>query len=93
MQLPREEMVSVLEEPEKFMPLPLRILVAEDEADDVWLLRRAFAKAGVQGQLAFVGDGRKAIDYLRESYWREFQVQTLFPGQPPAVQALAGKQA
>jgi len=40
------------------------ILVAEDSSDDVFLLRRAFAKASLPHQLRFVPNGREVIDYL-----------------------------
>jgi len=43
-----------------------RILVAEDNPDDVFLLKRAFAKGGVQVPMDFVKDGQEAIDYLQE---------------------------
>ncbi len=39
-------------------------MVAEDNSDDVFLLRRAFAKAGLPHQLRFVPNGREVIDYL-----------------------------
>jgi len=41
-----------------------RVLVAEDDPGDVFLLERAFARAGVPAQLHFVRDGQEAIDYL-----------------------------
>jgi len=44
----------------------LRILVAEDNPDDVFLLKRGFAKGGVQVPIHFVKDGQEAIDYLQE---------------------------
>ncbi len=40
------------------------ILLAEDEQNDVILLRRAFQKAGIRQQLYAVHDGVEAIDYL-----------------------------
>ena len=43
---------------------PLRILVAEDELGDVLLLRRAFAKAGVNVPVYFAKDGQEVINYL-----------------------------
>lgn len=43
----------------------LRILIAEDEADDVTLLQRAFSKADTQAPVRFVRDGQEAIDYLQ----------------------------
>jgi len=40
------------------------ILVAEDDANDAFFLKRAFQKAGVPTQLRFVSDGQQAIDYI-----------------------------
>jgi CheY-like chemotaxis protein len=47
-------------------PPAVNILVAEDDANDVLLLRRAFHKADVSAKLHFVFDGREAIDYLQK---------------------------
>jgi CheY-like chemotaxis protein len=41
-----------------------RVLIAEDDPGDVFLLERAFAQAGVPAKLHFVRDGQEAIDYL-----------------------------
>jgi CheY-like chemotaxis protein len=46
------------------MNRPLRILVAEDNENDVLLLRRAFQQAGVNVPIRFVRDGEQAINYL-----------------------------
>jgi CheY-like chemotaxis protein len=40
------------------------ILLAEDDANDVLLIQRAFQKAGFQNSLQVVCDGEKAIEYL-----------------------------
>src|SRR5260221_8463173 len=40
------------------------VLVAEDDPNDVFLLRRAFQKAGVDQRLVDVHNGQEAIDYL-----------------------------
>jgi len=40
------------------------ILVAEDTAEDVLLLRIAFEKAGINASLQVVRDGQEAISYL-----------------------------
>ncbi len=40
------------------------ILIAEDDPDDAFLLRRTFVKAQVANPLVFVGDGDEAIRYL-----------------------------
>src|SRR5438128_3720687 len=42
-----------------------RILVAEDNADDAFLLKRAFMRAGVKVPMEFVRDGQEAIAYLQ----------------------------
>ena len=41
-----------------------RVLIAEDDPGDVFLLQRAFSTAGVSASLHFVRDGQEAIDYL-----------------------------
>jgi CheY-like chemotaxis protein len=41
-----------------------RVLVAEDDPADVFLLERAFSRAQVSASLHFVRDGQEAIDYL-----------------------------
>ncbi|PYJ08784.1 MAG: two-component system response regulator [Verrucomicrobia bacterium] len=40
------------------------ILVAEDDADDVFLLRRALQKAGLGHRLLDVADGQRVVEYL-----------------------------
>ena len=40
------------------------ILVVDDSKDDVFLLRRAFKKAGLRSSLIHVWDGEEAVDYL-----------------------------
>ena len=46
------------------MEAPLRILVAEDDADDALLLCRALAHAGVTAPVVVVRDGQEVLDYL-----------------------------
>jgi CheY-like chemotaxis protein len=41
------------------------ILVAEDDENDAFLLRRAFQKAGLSNPLIFTCNGQEAVDYLR----------------------------
>jgi CheY-like chemotaxis protein len=41
------------------------VLVAEDDPNDVFLLRRAFQKAGVFNAVVVAHNGQEAIDYLR----------------------------
>jgi CheY-like chemotaxis protein len=43
------------------------VLVADDDANDVFFLRRAFQKAGVACPIVDVSDGEKAIAYLTGS--------------------------
>jgi CheY-like chemotaxis protein len=43
----------------------LVILVAEDDPNDVLLLKRAFSKADIGASLFFVSNGQEAINYLR----------------------------
>ena len=40
------------------------ILVADDDENDVFFLRRAFAKSGLLHTIIHVSDGQKAIEYL-----------------------------
>jgi CheY-like chemotaxis protein len=46
------------------MKKPLDILIADDNPDDVFLLRQAFRKAGVKHNLQAVADGQQAVAYL-----------------------------
>lgn len=46
------------------MPNRKAILVADDSAEDAFILRRAFEKAGTQVPLMFVKDGQELIHYL-----------------------------
>src|ERR1043166_9252674 len=41
-----------------------KLLIAEDDPGDIFLLQRAFSLAGVSAPLYFVRDGQEAIDYL-----------------------------
>ena len=41
-----------------------RVLIAEDDASDVYLLQRAFNAAQIPASLHVVRDGQEAIDYL-----------------------------
>jgi CheY-like chemotaxis protein len=43
------------------------VLVADDDANDVFFLRRAFQKAGLACPIVDVSDGEKAISYLAGS--------------------------
>jgi CheY-like chemotaxis protein len=50
--------------------MPKRVLIAEDDPSDVFLLQRAFTAAQVPATLHVVRDGQEAIDYLegQDSY-------------------------
>lgn len=47
------------------MSRSIDILVAEDDPDDVFLLKRAFSQAGLNDPVHFVRDGQEVVDYLR----------------------------
>src|SRR5689334_3395224 len=53
------------------------ILVADDDADEIVLLRLAFLKAGLSNRLISVGDGEECVQYLRGE--GEFADRSLFP--------------
>jgi CheY-like chemotaxis protein len=61
------------------METPVLILVAEDDPNDVMLLRRAFYKAGVEVPIRFVRDGQEVIDYLEARPPFEDPVQNPVP--------------
>ena len=42
----------------------MRILAAEDDPTEAFLLKRAFLRAGIDVPLDFVADGQQVIDYL-----------------------------
>jgi CheY-like chemotaxis protein len=56
---------------------PLVILIAEDEPNDVLLLKWTFARMTIQPTLRFVSNGVEAISYLRGD--RPFDNRTAFP--------------
>ena len=43
------------------------ILVAEDDENDIFLMRRAFDRAGIPNPLHMVRNGQEAVDYLSGS--------------------------
>lgn len=55
----------------------IRILLAEDDEGDVFLLKRAFLKLGVNAPMDVVNDGKEAVDYL--SGEGNFQDRDRFP--------------
>jgi CheY-like chemotaxis protein len=54
-----------------------KVLIAEDDSGDVFLLERAFAAAQVPASLYFVRDGQEAIDYLEGE--SAFADRTMYP--------------
>ena len=46
------------------MPHRKAILVADDSAEDAYILKRAFERAGMEAPIQFVRDGQELIDYL-----------------------------
>jgi CheY-like chemotaxis protein len=52
-------------------------LVAEDDENDVFFLRRAFQQAKIENPLHVVGDGQEAIEYL--SGEGKFSDRSLYP--------------
>src|SRR2546428_6788829 len=55
------------------------VLVAEDDQDDVFLLRRAFQKAGLLHQIINVPDGERTIEYLSGNPPYDDRVRYPFP--------------
>ena len=55
---------SAVEHQQHTQFMPKKVLIAEDDPSDVFLLRRAFAVAKIPATLHFVCDGQEAIDYL-----------------------------
>src|SRR5207249_12207698 len=60
------------------------ILLAEDDANEVFLMQRAFQKAGLKNPLHVACDGQEAIDYL--SHQGQFNDTTRYPS--PALMLL-----
>jgi CheY-like chemotaxis protein len=58
------------------------ILLVEDDENDVLLIRRAFQKAGIEGEMHRVGDGDAAVAYLAGA--GEYADRARYP-QPLAV--------
>lgn len=56
------------------------ILVAEDDADDRFLLETAFAEKGYQEKLTFVENGVELLDYLRNLHPDEQKTDSALPG-------------
>jgi len=53
------------------------ILVADDDQNDVFFLRRAFQKSGLDHSVVHVSDGQEAIDYLQGE--ADFSDRSRFP--------------
>jgi two-component system response regulator len=56
------------------------ILVAEDDADDRFLLETAFAENGFKGKLEFVENGVELLEYLRNLNASENNAEHPLPG-------------
>jgi CheY-like chemotaxis protein len=46
--------------------IPYQILLVEDNADDVWMIRRAFRDSKLPCHIHTVGDGEEATDFLQQ---------------------------
>ncbi len=53
------------------------VLLVEDDANEVFLMQRAFQKAGLKNPLPVARDGQEAIDYL--SHQGQFNDTTRYP--------------
>lgn len=53
------------------------ILVADDDENEVQLLRRAFSRAGSEAALQFVSDGEQALAYLKGEH--PYSNRNVFP--------------
>src|ERR1700744_5540013 len=53
------------------------ILLVEDNPDDVFLMRRALKKSGLEYPMQVVTDGKQALEYLEGS--GQFEGRNLFP--------------
>ena len=60
------------------------VLLVEDDANDVFLMQRAFSKANVTNPLHVARDGQEAIEYL--NHLGSFADATRYP--PPALMVL-----
>jgi CheY-like chemotaxis protein len=60
--------------------LDLAILVAEDNANDVFLLKHALKKAQFENPVRFVADGEEVMDYLKGEGMFADRAQHPFPG-------------
>ena len=55
-----------------------KILIAEDDADDRFLIEDAFSECGLESQIEFVVDGADLMDYLnREGEYEELDGESL----------------
>ena len=56
---------------------PVKILLVEDNLQDIEIIRRAFAKGRIRSELIVVRDGEEALDYLHHR--GKFQDPAIFP--------------
>ncbi len=59
------------------MPGDLKVLVVEDNPNDVVLLKRAFSKGGPEVPLQFARDGQEALNYLKGVH--QFADRNMYP--------------
>lgn len=62
-----------------------RILVCDDSHDDVFLLKEAFASAGVRAKIESVSSGDQAIEYFQDTGGRHLPMLTLLDIKMPRV--------
>jgi CheY-like chemotaxis protein len=61
-------------------PYPIRIVVADDDADDRMMIKDAFEESKLGNPIDFVEDGMQLMEYLRrEGKWASFKGQP-YPG-------------
>ena len=59
---------------------PITILMADDDADDRFLAKEAFAEARLANDFRFVKDGQELIDYLQKNGTYSDQADAPAPG-------------
>jgi len=72
--------VKLMPSKKEFMSGHFAILVADDDQNDVFFLKRAFQKSGFTQPMMHVADGQEAIDYLRGDADYADRTRYPFPG-------------
>ena len=49
------------------MPRPCQILIAEDSKSDVFLIRQALQKSGINAQIHIADDGEKTVKFIEQA--------------------------